>query len=314
VAQPIPQSVHIDTALSNISMAYKNDNYVADKVFPLVNVDKQSDYYFKFTKDFWFRNSVERRGPGGKYPEGGLEVSAEQYVCINKGLSFPLPRETSDNQDAGIDLEADGAEWLADQFALDREVALAAKIFATSTAWASSTTLSGTSQWSDYANSDPISNIETAREAVKKLIGRNPNVLLMGAEVWDKLKWHPDILDIYKHTEKAILTKDMVAKVFDGIEQLLVGDAIVNASAEGVAFSGGYIWPKRVLVAYITKTPSLRTPSAGYTFSWKQSGFTIPIKRVPDELRNRDVLLADHAFDQKITSTDCGYEILAAVA
>lgn len=313
MAQPTPQSVHIDQALSNVSMAYKNDNYVADLIFPLVKVDKQSDYYFKFTKDFWFRNSVERRGPGAKYAEGGLELSPEQYVCINKGLSFPLPWETVDNQDAGVDLETTGAEWLADQFALDREIALAAKIFDASV-WASSVTLSDTSQWSDYANSDPIGNIETAREAVKKLIGRNPNTILMGAEVWDKIKWHPDILDLYKHTEKAILTREMVAKVFDGIDQLLVGDAIVNASAEGVAFSGGYIWPKHVLVAYITRSPSLRTPSAGYTFSWKQNGFTIPVTREEERLRKRDMLLADHAFDQKITSTDCGYEILNACA
>jgi len=313
MAQPTPQSVHIDTALSNISMAYSNDNYVADKVFPLVPVDKQSDYYFKFTKDFWFRNSVERRGPGGRYAEGGLEVSPEQFVCINKGLSFPLPWETLNNQDAGIDLEADGAEWLADQFALDREIALAAKIF-DATVWASYSTPAATAKWSDYANSDPIGAIETARETVKKLIGRNPNTILMGAEVWDKLKWHPDILDIYKHTEKAIMTKEMVAKIFDGIEQILVGDAIVNASAEGVAFSGGYIWPKNCLIAYITKTPSLRTPSAGYTFSWKQNGFTIPIVREEERLRKRDLLLADHAFDQKVTSNDCGYEYIDVVA
>lgn len=313
MAQPTPQSVHIDAALSNISIAYRNDNYVADKVFPILPVDKQSDYYFTFTRDFWFRNSVERRGPGAKYAEGGLEVSSTQYVCINKGLSFPLPRETIENQDAAIDLETDGAEWLGDQFQLDREIALAAKMMDAS-AWGSSATLTGTSQWSDYANSDPIGNIETAMETVKKAIGRYPNVLLMGAEVWDKLKFHPDMLDLYKHTEKAIMTKEMVAKVFDGIEQLLVGDAIYNSSAEGVAFSGGYIWPKNVVAMYVPKSPSIRTPAAGYSFVWKQNGYQIAIKRVADDLRNRDVLLADHAFDQKVTSTYCGYEIIDAVA
>ena len=313
MAQPMLTEVHIDAALSNISIAFKNDNYVADKVFPLVPVDKQSDYYYTFTRDFWFRNSVERRGPGSKYAEGGLEIANTQFVCINKGLSFPLPRETIENQDAAIDLRTDGAEWLADQFALDREIALAAKIF-DATAWNSSVTKSGTGQWSDYANSDPIGDIETGRETVKKAIGRYPNIMLMGAEVWDKIKFHPDLLDIYKHTEKAILTRELVAKVFDGIEQLLVGDAIQNSSAEGVAFSGGYIWPKNVLLAYVTKSPGLRTPSAGYTFAWKQNGYQIAIKEVADDLRNRDVLLADHAFDQKITSNVCGYEVIDAVA
>jgi len=313
MAQPTPSDVHIDAALSNISIAYRNDSYVAQKVFPIVQVDKQSDKYFIFSKAFWFRNSVERRGPGSRYAEGGLELSSTNYECINKGLSFPLPWESIENQDAAIDLESDGAEWLADQFQLDREIALAAKIFNAS-AWGTTAGLSGTSMWSDYANSDPISNIETARETVKKAIGRYPNVMLMGAEVWDKLKFHPDLLDIYKHTSVAVLTPDLVAKVFDGIEQLLIGNAIYNSTAEGVAFSGGYIWPKNVLLLYVPKSPSIRTPAAGYTFVWKQNGYAIAIERVEERLRKRDVLLADHAFDQKVVGSDCGYEITTAVA
>src|SRR3990167_3594261 len=240
MAQPMLTEVHIDAALSNISIAFSNDSYVADKVFPLVPVDKNSDYYFTFTRDFWFRNSVALRGPGSRYPAGGFEISNTQYICINRALSFPMPRETIANQDAAIDLRTDGAEWLAQQFQLDREIALATKIFDAS-AWNSSVTKSGTGQWSDYANSDPIGDIETGKETVKKAIGRYPNVMLMGAEVWDKLKFHPDLLDIYKHTELAVLKPPQVAAVFDGIEQLLVGDAIRNTAAEGVTFSGGYI-------------------------------------------------------------------------
>lgn len=312
MAQPTPTDVHIDAALSNLSIAYRNEGYVGDTVFPIVPVDKQSDYYFVFTKDFWFRNSVARRGPGGVYPEGGLELSSVQYVCVNKALSFPVPQETIDNQDAALSMEDDGAEWLADQFALDREIALAAAIMNAS-AWTSSTTLSGTSQWSDYANSDPIGDIETGKEAIKKLTGRYPNTLLMGAPVWDKLKFHPDLLDIYKHTSAAVLTAEQVAKVFD-VEKILVGNAVYNASAEGVAFSGDYIWPKNALLIWVPKSPGLRTPSAGYTFVWKQKGYQIQIKRVDQPLRNRQVLLADHAFNQKVTGADLGYEVITAVA
>jgi len=298
--------------LSNVSIGYKNESYVADQLFPPVNVDKQSDYYFTFTKDFWFRNSVERRGPGAKYAEGGLQVSNTQYVCVNKGLSFPLPFETLANQDAGVDLETAGAEWLADQFALDREIALAAKIMDAS-AWTSSVTKSGVDQWSDYANSDPVEDIETGKEAIKKLIGRYPNTMVMGAEVWDKLKWHPDLLDMFKHTSVPVLTPQLVAGIFN-LERVLIGDAIYNSSGEGVAFNGAYIWPKNALLMYVTKAPALRTPSAGYTFLWKQNGYTIPIEKIEQRTRRRDLLLADHAFDQKITAADTAYEIIDAVA
>ena len=312
MAQPTPTDVHIDAALSNISIAHKNDNYVADKIFPVVPVDKQSDYFFTFTKDFWFRNSVKVRAPGAAYPEGGLQISNTQYVCINKALGFPLPNETIANQDPAIDLEVDGAEWLADQFNLEREITLAAAIFG-ATAWSTSTTLTGSNQWSDYANSNPIGNINTAMDGVKKLVGRYPNKLLMGSEVWDKLKFHPDMLDIYKHTNAAVLTREMVAKVFDGIDEVIVGNAVKNTAAEGATFVGAFIWPKSVLALWVPPSPSLRTPAAGYTFVWQQAGFGIKIQRVEDKLRGRDVLLADHAYVQKVTSADAGYEILTAV-
>jgi len=319
MAQPTPQSVHIDTALSNVSIGYKNEGYVADQVFPIVPVDKQSDYYFIFDKDFWFRNSVQVRGPGGTYAEGGIKISNTTFVCKNKGLSFPLPWETLKNQDAAVDLETSGAEWLADQFMLDREIALAAKIMDAS-AWTGYTTLTGGDQWSDYGGSDPIKNIEAGKEAIKKRIGRYPNLALMGAEVWDKIKFHPDLLDIYKHTQVPIMTVDLVAKVFD-VERIIVGNAIYNSTAEGSgSFNGAYIWPKNVLLAYVPKAPSLRTPAAGYTFVWKQDGaggagsYTIPIERITERARKRDRLLADHAFDQKVVGADCGYEVIDAVA
>lgn len=312
MAQPTPSDVHIDAALSNISLAYKNQGYAADQLFPLVNVEKRSDYYYVWTKGFWFRNHVVVRGPNGEYAEGGLELSSTQYECINKALSYPIPKEVVENEDAAVDVETAGAIWLADQFQLDREIALAAAIFDAS-AWASDTTLSGGDQWSDYANSNPLSDIDTGIQTIKKATGVKPNMCFMGAEVWDKLKSHPDLLDRYKHTQTGILTEDLVAGLF-GIEKVLAGDAVYTTAAEGATFSGSYIWDKNCLLMHVAKTPALMTPSAGYTFVWLQNGFTIPIERIEERGRRRDRLLADHAFVQKITGSDLGYEIINAVA
>lgn len=47
-SQPTASDVHIDKPLTNISVAYiQNTNeFIADKVFPTVPVDKQTDKYF----------------------------------------------------------------------------------------------------------------------------------------------------------------------------------------------------------------------------------------------------------------------------
>ena len=312
MAQPTLRDVHIDAALANISIAYRNEKYIADLLFPIVPVDKKSDYYYKWTKDFWFRNHVDRRGPGAVYAEGGLALSTEQFSTVNKGLAFAIPDETVDNQDAAVDIETAGAEWLADQFQLDREIALKTKIMDASV-WASSTTLSGITQWSDFENSTPVDDVDTGRQTIKKATGLNPNVALMNDEVFQKVRRHPNLLEMYKYTQKGSLTQAQIAEVFQ-IEQIIIGDAVRTTVDEGVTFSGSFIWDKNCILLYVAKRPGLLVASAGYTFVWRQNGFTIPIQRVRDELRSRDVLKADHAFDQKVTANDCGYEIIDCVA
>ena len=44
-----PSQVHLDVPLTNLTVAYSRglDNFVADKVFGTISVDKQSNRYFK---------------------------------------------------------------------------------------------------------------------------------------------------------------------------------------------------------------------------------------------------------------------------
>ncbi|MBU0598782.1 hypothetical protein KKF61_07420, partial [Patescibacteria group bacterium] len=132
MAQPTGSDIHVDEALSNIAIAYKNKDYIAEALFPLVPVEKQSDKYYIWTKAFWFRNQVEKRTPGDTYPEAGLELSTDEYFCDIFHLAFPIPFEDRRNQDPAVQLEETAAEFLADQFLLSREIGLAAAAFATS--------------------------------------------------------------------------------------------------------------------------------------------------------------------------------------
>jgi hypothetical protein len=45
MASPTLKDLHVNSVLTNISIAYRNDAYIADRVFPMVNVGKQSDIY-----------------------------------------------------------------------------------------------------------------------------------------------------------------------------------------------------------------------------------------------------------------------------
>ncbi len=314
MAQPTSQDVHVDAALSNISTGYRNAGYIADLIFPMVPVAKQSDKYFEWTKDFWFRNYVQLRAPGDTYPEGGLELSTTSYFAYLFHLSFPINDEEAANQDEAVDLEITGAEWLADQFMLNREAKIVADFFKTGV-WGTDKTLSGNDQWSDFANSDPEGDIILAAQTIQKSTAAKITHTVMGKEVRDILGQHPLLLEKYKYTSAANLDDVQIAAAL-GVPRLTVGEAIDNTAQEGATFSGEYMWGKNVMLLHVATTPGKRVPTAGYTFVWPAGAGpdTVSIVNQRDNLRDRNVLQGKHAFDQKAVGTDLGYFLASAVA
>lgn len=50
-----PKSVHIDAALTNISVSYAPQGFIADIIAPVVPVEKESDKYYVWNRDDTFR-------------------------------------------------------------------------------------------------------------------------------------------------------------------------------------------------------------------------------------------------------------------
>ena len=304
--------VHIDAALSEIAIAYKNPeaNYIADQVFPVIRSAKQSNKYYIWKKDHWFRNAVEDRAPGTPFPMAQLELSKGNYYCDVKHLGYQIPDENIANQDDAVEEEAVGTEYLADQFMLHREKSFVDAFFKTSV-WLGDATPS--TLWS--VGGDPIGDIDTGKRTVHKSTGMEPNVLLMGPEVWDVLKVHDDIIDLYKHTSPGILTEQQVASAL-GVERILIGKAVENTANWGATFSGSYLFGKNALLLYVPPRPGRRVPASGYTFVWDSGGdgLTTQISRLRNDFNRRLELQAMNAYDQKVVGSDLGYFVNGAVA
>jgi hypothetical protein len=71
--RPTPSDVHVNAPLTNISIAYiqRATQFIADRVFPIVPVTKQSDRYFVYTRADWLRSEVQLRGPASESAGGG---------------------------------------------------------------------------------------------------------------------------------------------------------------------------------------------------------------------------------------------------
>ena len=78
--------VHVDQALTEVSVAYRNSQYVADSIFPVVPVTKQSNKYFIYSKDN-FRTLDDARRPGARANEIEWALSTDTYYCEGARLS-----------------------------------------------------------------------------------------------------------------------------------------------------------------------------------------------------------------------------------
>src|SRR5579872_5942530 len=74
-----PSDVHVNVPLTQISVAYRQDNtqYIAARAFPIVPVQKQSDRYYEYDRDYWFRTEADKRRPAS-------ESAGSEYTVQNK--------------------------------------------------------------------------------------------------------------------------------------------------------------------------------------------------------------------------------------
>ena len=316
--QPNINSVHVDAILTNISVAYLQNqaNFIADKVFPVIPVDKKSDKYFTYTKNDWFRDEAQRRAPGTESAGGGYNLSTGTYSADVFAFHKDVDDQTTANADAPLNPLREATEFVTRRLMLRRELQFVNDFFTTGV-WADDVTgVSGApssgqaKHWSDYTSSDPISNIEDGKAEMLGNTGMEANTLVLGYDVFKSLKNHPDLVDRIKYTSSQTITTDMLAAMFD-IPRVLVAKAVKATNKEGAAEAYSFAFGKNALLAHVAPQPGLMTPSAGYTFSWTGVsgglGATIGTSQFRMESIKADRIEAEMAFDNKVIASDLGY-------
>lgn len=329
---PTQADLHINMPLTNVSVAYMQsaDSYIADKIFPKVPVKKQSDLYFKYSKSDWRRTDVKRRAPGTETPGVGWAMSSDSYFCHVYGVHKDIADQERANADSVFNMDRDATEFITNQQLLKRDIDWTASYFRTGV-WATERTGAAASpgtgqfkQW-DQAGSDPVGDVARWMIEFRKQSGFAPNVAILGANVMVALKQHPDIIDRIKYTQRGIVTEDLIATLFD-IDELYVSYATVasgpqmnDAAQQDAAATYDFIGGSTsVLFAYAPPSPSLQTPSAGYTFTW--NGYLggnsegVRIKRFRMEHIASDRIEAEQTYDMKVVCPDMGLFLNGAVA
>ncbi len=323
--QPNLNQVHIDAPLTNMSIAYlqSQEMFIANKVFPVIPVDKKSDKFFVYTKNDWFRDEAQRRADATESAGSGYNLTTSSYNADVWAFHKDVGDQTRANSDTPLVPDREATEFVTSRLLLRQEVQFVTDFIKTGV-WG--TDLAGVSgspstgefkQWSDFANSDPIEDIELGKETILGSTGFMPNTLVLGYQVYRKLRNHPDLVDRIKYTSSNVITTDIMARLFD-VERVLVASSVRATNAEGATPAYAFNTGKAALLTYSAANPGLMTPSAGYTFAWRGVsgglGATIGVSRIRMEHLKADRIEGELAFANKVTASDLGVYFGTAVA
>lgn len=307
---PNPLEGHVDAPLTNFAVAYRNPAFIADEVMRRVAVGRQSDLYYKWGKENLDDTLDDIRAAGAAAQRIARTLSTVPYFTPDHSFASAITKEEEAEAGAASrDVRREKTQLVMDRILLRKE-----KLFAdlvTDTAKITqNTTLAGVNQWSDGANSKPITNVQTGHETIAQNSGIKANTLVLGFPVFSKLRTHPSLVDRVSNVKIGAVSIEDLAAVFD-VAQVLVSQAINKA--------GAFVFGKHALLCYVSPSASLEDIAFGKTFAWAgapASSGGIVIEEGPDPPPSRrSTELAGHFYyDQIITALEAAYLIKNAVA
>lgn len=304
---PDGTQVKVNTPLTNVSIAYMQENpFIADRVFPIVNVQRQGDLYWKYNRGDWYKTIAEQRAPATESAGGGWNLSTDSYYAKVFAVHKDLDDQTVANADSMFNLEADAARWTMQQLLLKREIDFLSAYF-TGSVWSATAAAGGTWDTGTGAAS-PINVVRAKADDMEAATSLRPNTLIVGTKTHEGLLQNPDIIDRIKYTQQGIITPALLASVLD-VDRYFVARAV--GSAAGGETLSRLATTDSALLCYAAPRPGLQTPSAGYTFAWTgllgAGALGVRTKRFRMEQIESTRIETEMAYDMKVTASDLGF-------
>jgi hypothetical protein len=256
----------VDPLLTEIARGYSSPRApIANLLFPIVTVGARAGRFLNFgPDDFKLVSTV--RAPGANTKRVQFGYSADAFSLYDYRLEGAVPREHEEEAAAtmpALELATTAIRRVQNMMALERE-AQAADLATNPAKYAGTNTetLSGTAMW-DNPDSDPVDDIDEAKEIIRRQTGETPNVLALGPRVLTKLRRHPKLMDkISTSKDRVPLTKEQLAALFE-VETVESGGAVKHDGAKFVD-----IWGTSAVLAFTTSRSAQEqgSPSFGYTY------------------------------------------------
>lgn len=308
---PTLNTVHINQALTNLSVGYRQDKpAVSDIVFPLVTTDNQKDSYFVWNKADQWRRQANKRAPGTKFTRGKLSQGTDSFFSEQYSWEYVLPDEIKKAADDALELDSTISNAIMDVLMLEKDVSFAADFMTTAAGWQTGTLTAG--KWSVSATSKPIADILGAARLLKRATGgsRNHKIVAVCGNIVELALLSNDSI-VNKLSYVQVGTVDAIRAALAailGLDELIVADREYTTSKEGATTpTFAPVFDDDMLIVARPNSPSRMTASAGYTFAWNEDGMgDTYVDEYRDETIKSDIKRGITYYDQKLVDANLG--------
>jgi len=296
-----PKTVHVDAALTNLAIKYKNMGLVAERIFPIVKVMKESDKYYVFNREELI---IEKtlRAAGSESKEITWDVSTSTYSANEHALKRLVPDRVKANADSPVRPNVTTTQKLTNKLLLAQEKRIQAIVQDTAqvTGGANPTT-----QW-DQTSPVIENDVDAAKDGVRQAAGVEPTSIVLPYKVAQIVKRDSTVRNLIRYTVPGdiLLRNGDLPPVLWNLEVIVAG-AVYNTANEGQSESISDIWNDNVLVFYKEANPSIDALSLGYIFRVND----LVVKTWRDEPRGGDMIEVSMLEDEKVVANGAGYLI-----
>lgn len=264
----------IDPILTGIAQGYRHAQRVGHVLFPRVEVLQRGGQVIEFGKES-FVNYNSRRAPGADAVRIQFGYEGKPFSLRQFTLDVPVPREFMDDAATvpGIDLGKRATTTAMDSLTLTLEIEQA-ELATNPESYAEDNRreLGGSEVWNN-PDSDPIADIDAAKDQLRTTSGIEPNVMVIHNGGFKALKNHPKIVERFKYTTAESITAKMLAGIFD-LEELAVGKATYIDPRDGEDSAFKEAWNNSAVLAYVpVQDRAQEQPSFGYTYTLRGHPF-----------------------------------------